>query len=83
MRKIAVVALTGLAAVLWDSVSHDVFAGEISVRPHVRKCGRYDHCGFPVTCPSGVCYSLYGAYAPYGGVTYWSRYTFSGWGYRW
>jgi hypothetical protein len=34
-------------------------------------------------CPDGIsCYSLYGAYGPYGGVTYWGGYTSAGWGYR-
>jgi hypothetical protein len=78
MRKIRVVALTALAAISWDCVSHDVFAAELGVRSHARKCGRYDHC-FPVVCPSWTCSSLYGAYGPYGGTSYWGRYTYSGW----
>jgi hypothetical protein len=79
MRKVAVVALTALAAILGDCVSYNAFGGEVSVHHHVRKCGRYDHCGFPVLCPSGTCYSLYGAYGPFGGALYWGRYTYSGW----
>jgi hypothetical protein len=79
MRKIAIVTLTAFAAISWDSVSHNVFADGVSVRPHARKCGRYDHCGFPVTCPPWTCYSLYGLYGPYGGASYWGRYTYEGW----
>jgi hypothetical protein len=82
MRKIAIVTLTALAAFSWDCVSHDVFADGVRLRPHARKCGRYDHCGFPIACPSGLCSSLYGAYEPYGGISYWGRYTYAGWRYR-
>jgi hypothetical protein len=79
MRKIAIVTLTAFAAFSWDCVSHEVFAD--GVRLHARKCGRYDRCGFPVACPSGLCSSLYGAYGPYGGTSYWGRYTYVGWRY--
>jgi hypothetical protein len=82
MRKTAIVALTALGAISLDCVSHDVVAGEASLRSHARKCGRYDYCGLPVICTFGTCYSLYGAYGPYGGTLYWGRYTFAGWGYR-
>jgi hypothetical protein len=78
MREIAIVALTALAAISWDCVSHAVFADGVSVRSHARKCGHYDHC-FPAACPSGACYSLYGAYGPFGGTSYWGRYTHAGW----
>jgi len=35
-------------------------------------------------CPDGsyTCTSLYGAYGPYGGVSYWGGYTDAGWAYR-
>jgi len=78
MRKFAVVALTALTAILWDCVSHDAFAGEIGTH----KCGRYDRCNFSVGCPSGLCSSIYGRYGPYGGPSYWGRYTYAGWPYR-
>jgi hypothetical protein len=81
MRNIAIVTLTALAAISLDCVSHDLFADGVSLRHHARKCGLYDRCGFPVACPSGMCYSLYGAYGPYGGASYWGRYTYSGWRY--
>src|SRR4051812_46822750 len=41
------------------------------------------HCVVPYRrrCPDGYsCNSLYGAYGPYGGSPYWSRYTSRGWG---
>jgi hypothetical protein len=79
MRKNAIFALAAVAAISWDCVSQDVSAGEVSVRSHARKCERNDNCGFPVACPSGTCHSLYGAYGPYGGTSYWGRYTYAGW----
>jgi hypothetical protein len=82
MRKIGMVALTALAAILSDGISHRLFAGEFRVHPHAHKCARLDHCGFPVVCPSGTCSSLYGAYGPYGGTVYWGRFTYSGWPYH-
>jgi hypothetical protein len=82
MRKNVIVVLAALAAISWDCVAHDVFAGQVSMRSHIRKCGRYDYCGYPIVCRFGTCYSLYGAYAPDGGTPYWGRYTYSGWGYR-
>lgn len=51
------------------------------VRPahRIARC-RYDRCGYPAICPDGTCRSLYGAYGPYGGAAYWSRYSYGGWG---
>ena len=35
-------------------------------------------------CPGGYsCSSLYGAYGPFGGASYWSRYTYDARSYRW
>jgi hypothetical protein len=49
------------------------------------RCGRFGcewHKVCPRRCPERyLCHSLYGAYGPYGGVGYWSRYT-GGWPYR-
>lgn len=33
------------------------------------------------SCRDFSCYPLYGAYGPYGGLSYWGAYTLSGWGY--
>jgi hypothetical protein len=49
---------------------------------HRHGCAYRDNCGLPVVCPSRICYSLYGAYPPYGGSAYWARYTYGGWGFR-
>jgi hypothetical protein len=44
-------------------------------------CGWYHVCRS--RCPDRYsCFSLYGAYQPYGGAGYWGAYTFSGWTYR-
>jgi hypothetical protein len=90
MRKIAISILATIAVISCGCVSQEASADEANVRhtkkvrpvTHARKCGPYDQCGFPVSCPSGTCYSLYGAYGPYGGTAYWGRYTYAGWGYR-
>jgi hypothetical protein len=91
MRKIAVAMLAALAMIFCDGLSQDALADGFTVRhtkkvrpvAHARKCGQYDRCGYPSVCPDGTCYSLYGAYGPYGGALYWSRYTYAGWGHRW
>ena len=90
MRALAVSILTAITVVTSGCLSQEVRADGVHVRHakkvqtagHARKCGPYDRCGFPVVCPSGACYSLYGAYGPYGGPLYWGQYTYSGWGYR-
>lgn len=81
MRKIAIVTLAALTTISLDCALHKVLGGELSFRAHPHKCGRHDYCGFPVACPSGACYALYGSYGPYGGPSYWSRYTYGGWHY--
>jgi hypothetical protein len=46
-------------------------AGKVVVHPSVvRRPG----CPDPYSC-----HSLYGAYGPYGGRAYWTRYTWAGW----
>ena len=90
MLKVAISVMTAITVMSGGSLSQDARADEASVRytkkvrpvTHARKCGPYDQCGFPVKCPSGTCYSLYGAYGPYGGTVYWGRYTYAGWSYR-
>ena len=44
---------------------------------------QHDRCGYPIACPDRTCSSLYGAYGPYGGFYYWSRYSYGGWGRGW
>jgi hypothetical protein len=87
MRALAVSILTATSVVISGFLSQEARADGVNVRHakktvHARKCGPYDRCGFPVVCPSGNCYPLYGAYGPYGGQRYWAQYTYSGWGYR-
>ena len=88
MRTFAVSILTAIAIVTSCCLAQEVRADGINVprakkvKTVTRKCGPHDRCGLPVVCPSGTCYSLYGAYPPYGGSLYWGRYTYSGWGYR-
>jgi hypothetical protein len=90
MLKIAVLAMTAIAVISGGCLSQQARADEASVRytkkvrpvTHARKCGPFDRCGFPVSCPSGMCYSLYSPYPPYGGTVFWSRYSYGGWGYR-
>ena len=90
MRTLAVSILATIIVVTFGGFSLKAHADGVNVQhakkvravTHARKCGLYDRCGLPAVCPSGTCYSLYGAYAPYGGSVYWGRYTYSGWGYR-
>ena len=87
MRRIAVTALATLAMISCDCVSQEALADGVRARPAKtvkaapRKCPR-DQCGVPIKCPDGTCFSLYGAYGPYGGQVHWGRYTYAGWGYR-
>ena len=90
MRALAVSILTAFAVIASGCFSQEVRADGVNVRHvkkvqtavHTRRCGPYDRCGMPAVCPAGMCYSLYGAYGPYGGPRYWGQYTYSGWGYR-
>jgi hypothetical protein len=87
-----VVMIVGVLAIFsCDVLGHGARSDGITVpqlakkvRHHYRasKCGLYDRCGVPVGCPDGTCYSLYGAYGPYGGPAYWARYTAEGWRHR-
>ena len=88
MRTAALVIIVALAAVAGGFPTQDALAdGTAATRKikkvrHVAPAVRCDRCGVPITCPDALCASLYGAYGPYGGPAYWSRYTFDGWGYR-
>ena len=61
----------------------DVMAADLQYDSRVRVVTRSAGCGWRHTCcPDPYsCFSLYGAYGPYGGTAYWSRYTYGGWGY--
>jgi len=87
MRKSAIAIIVGLAVVA-GSFTPVAFADGTVVRRsskkvrHVTPAIRCDRCGVPITCPDGFCASIYGAYGPYGGSAYWSRYSYQGWSYR-
>ena len=91
MRKILGIIMTLCVVAACSCQTQDAFADGASAgrsrKPHhvrrVPRCGPLDRCGFPIACPDGTCYSLYGAYGPYGGPAYWTRYTYEGWGIRW
>jgi len=86
---LVLITLAGIGA--YDCATEPVRADGVPVVRHARKVHHagvapgciYDRCGPPVGCPDGTCYSLYGAYGPYGGPLYWSRYTYGGWPNRW
>src|SRR5262249_38997980 len=89
MQRKALAILIGLAVVAASIPSQNALADESArvrqtkkkvrhVRPDVIPC---DRCGVPITCPDGLCASLYGGYGPYGGYPYWSRYGDQGWGF--
>jgi hypothetical protein len=89
MHKMAIVILALAMSAMADPVQDARADGLTIVRPakkvravyRPRTCN-HDRCGLPSVCPDGMCYSLYGAYGPYGGAQYWSRYSYGGWG-RW
>ncbi len=88
MRKFMILIAVAVAAGL--CLPCGAFADGIPVKRHVKRVVAHpDTCVHsrcfvrrPV-CPDGyACFSLYGAYGPYGGSLYWTRYTHAGWGYR-
>jgi hypothetical protein len=75
-KVICVVAAAG--AVLF-SLSGAAFADGMKVKHHVRKVLSPTSVLRPA-CPDPYsCAPLYGAYGPYGGAAYWTRYTYAGW----
>jgi hypothetical protein len=95
MSKIMMVAVAAFFTVSVGLISFGAQAADMAVAPsaHVatnsplcqdlRRCGpRGCHWYHVCTraCPDGYsCSPLYGAYGPYGGVSYWAGYTDSGW----
>jgi len=81
---------TSLAAILTASGAEldarlPVPAGQVATLSTCRTVWRCDSFGCqwhkicPRTCPDRYsCWSLYGAYAPYGGVGFWGAFTMSG-----
>ena len=91
MRNVVGPIVTVLTVIACNCLTQDALADGISAGrskkirhvSRITKCAPVDRCGFAVACPDGTCYSLYGAYGPFGGPAYWTRYTYDGWGYRW
>ena len=91
MRKVLAVLIAAGTVMACYSLTQQVLADGTGMSrskkfrhvSRIYKCTRRDLCGFPVGCPDGTCYSLYGAYGPHGGPAYWTRYTYEGWGLRW
>ena len=78
MGKVTYVAAATMAAIC--CLSGATLADEMVVKRHARKAVVVDQPVVRPACPDPYsCNSLYGAYAPYGGRTYWTRYVYSGW----
>ena len=94
MRKTILMIVAMFAIIACDCFTQDASADGIAVVRqrkivrhvnHAPTCGRF-RCVVPPrgACPDAyTCSSLYGAYGPFGGAAYWSRYTDDGSGYRW
>jgi len=74
-----VICVVAAAVAVLFSLSGDAFADGMKVKYHARKVVSPTPTLRPA-CPDPYsCASLYGAYGPYGGVAYWTRYTYAGW----
>jgi hypothetical protein len=70
--------VTAALAVLF-SLSGDASADGMTVKHNGRKVVAQTSVMRPA-CPDPYsCSPLYGAYGPYGGAAYWTRYTYAGW----
>ena len=74
--------VTNVAAVVMAAsfcLSGTGLADEMVVKRHARKAVAHSSVVRPA-CPDPYsCSSLYGAYGPFGGHAYWTRYLYSGW----
>ena len=77
MGKVICVVAAALAVLL--SLPGDASADGMTVKHHARKVVAHTSVMRPA-CPDPYsCSPLYGAYGPYGGAAYWTRYTYAGW----
>ena len=77
MGKVICVVAAALAVLL--SLPGDASADSMTVKHHARKGVAHTSVVRPA-CPDPYsCAPLYGAYGPYGGAAYWTRYTYAGW----
>ena len=75
--KVICVVAAALAVLL--SLPGDASADNMTVKHHARK-GVAHTSVVRTGCPDPYsCAPLYGAYGPYGGAAYWTRYTYAGW----
>jgi hypothetical protein len=74
-----VICVIAAAVAVLFSLSGNAFADGMKVKHHVRKPVS-QHSVIRPACPDPYsCAPLYGAYGPYGGAAYWTRYTYEGW----
>jgi len=73
-----VICVVGAALAVLLSLPGDASADGVTVKHH-RRVVTQTYVMRPA-CPDPYsCAPLYGAYGPYGGAAYWSRYTYAGW----
>lgn len=78
MGKVTYVAAATMAASY--CLLGTAFADEMVVKRHARKAVVADQSVVRAPCPDPYsCNTLFGAYGPYGGRAYWTRYVYSGW----
>ena len=78
MGKVAYVAAAAMAA--FSCLSGAALADEMVVKRHAARKAVVHSSVVRPACPDPYsCHSLYGAYGPYGGHAYWTRYVYSGW----
>lgn len=78
MGKVTCVVAAALAVLFTLSV--DVLADGMTVKRHHARKVVADSSVVRSSCPDlHSCNSLYGAYGPYGGHAYWTRFTYAGW----
>jgi hypothetical protein len=75
--KVTCVIAAALAVLF--SLSGDASADGMTGKRHARKVVAHTSVVRPA-CPDPYsCSPLYGAYGPYGGGAYWTRFTYAGW----
>jgi hypothetical protein len=73
------ICVVAAALAVFFSVSSAASADAMKVKQQARKVAA-DRSVIRPACPDAYsCSSLYGAYGPYGGPAYMTRYTYSGW----
>jgi hypothetical protein len=76
--KVTCVVAAALALLFY--LSGDAFADGMTVKRHHARKVVADTSVVRSGCPDPYsCSSLYGAYGPFGGYAYWTRFTYAGW----